>query len=306
MQKSWKKIIALVFYISVIIFFVSYIKTLNFEALKKIEVRHQFLFITLFLSLLSRLLMPFTWITLIKEYGEKLKDIKALYFVYVKSWLGRYIPGKAAWIGGKIFFGMDQGINKRVLAISSCLEAGIYVSIGLLTSLLLFSLSGNLRNIDSRLQLFIGLASLVFLIGIFPPILNRILGLSYKLIKHKDLNRKYKLKFSSFIKVAGLFVGIQLVIGVTFGSIAKSVGADLNLSNLLYLSGTIILSSIIGILAVFAPSGIGVREGIQAVLLTPIMPKEQVVIIILLSRVVAVVADILFFGISWKILRKRV
>lgn len=278
MRKHWQRTTALIFYILVIIFFISYIKNLDLNLAKKFDIKYHCLLFTLFLSLLARLLMPFTWITLIKECGEKIKSIKTLHYIYAKSWLGRYIPGKVAWIGDKIFFGAGQRINKGVLTVSSFLEAGVQICIGLLFGTSLIFFSDNLGNINPKLQSFIGLTSLFLLAGIFPPILNRILDLSYKLIKRKKLNRKYKLKFSSFIKVAGLFVIIQLIVGTAFGSIAKSVGVNLNFSNSLYLVGAIILSGVIGMLAVFAPSGIGVREGIQAVLLTPIILKEQAVV----------------------------
>ena len=47
----------------------------------------------------------------------------------------------------------------------------------------------------------------------------------------------------------------------------------------LYVAGIYGLSCIIGILAVFAPSGLGVREGIMLLGLGLVMPKEYAVII---------------------------
>ena len=55
-------------------------------------------------------------------------------------------------------------------------------------------------------------------------------------------------------------------------------------SELLYVSGVFGLSIMIGIISLFAPSGIGVRESIQLIGLSLIIPKEFAAIIIIVSR----------------------
>jgi uncharacterized membrane protein YbhN (UPF0104 family) len=54
-------------------------------------------------------------------------------------------------------------------------------------------------------------------------------------------------------------------------------------------------------LAFFAPSGIGVREGIQLALLNIIMPAEYALVITIFTRLWGVVTDFLFFGIAYTI-----
>ena len=58
------------------------------------------------------------------------------------------------------------------------------------------------------------------------------------------------------------------------------------------------LSCIIGILAVFTPSGLGVREGIILLGLGLIMPKEYAVIISLVTRLWQTVAEFMLIGIA--------
>lgn len=51
-------------------------------------------------------------------------------------------------------------------------------------------------------------------------------------------------------------------------------------------------------LAIFAPSGIGVREGIQLVLFSLIMPKELALAVTIITRLWSVGMDFVFFGLS--------
>jgi hypothetical protein len=74
-------------------------------------------------DLCIRFLHPGVWILILKEFGENIKDYWGLNLAYAKAWLGRYIPGKVAWIGGKIYFGAQQGVDVKVLTLGSFLES---------------------------------------------------------------------------------------------------------------------------------------------------------------------------------------
>jgi len=55
----------------------------------------------------------------------------------------------------------------------------------------------------------------------------------------------------------------------------------------------------------FAPSGLGVREGVLAVFFSALFPKEIVLVILILMRLVVTVVDLFFFLISKGILVVR-
>ena len=78
----------------------------------------------------------------------------------------------------------------------------------------------------------------------------------------------------------------------------------------LYAAGIYGISCIIGILAIFAPSGIGVREGIMVLGLGLVMPSEYAVIISIVSRLWMSVSELVLIGIAFVVnklflLRKR-
>ena len=70
-------------------------------------------------------------------------------------------------------------------------------------------------------------------------------------------------------------------------------------SEFLYISGVFGLSCIIGILAIFSPSGIGVREGILLMGLMVVMPEEYAMIIALVSRLWMTVSELVLVGVAF-------
>ena len=147
---------------------------------------------------------------------------------------------------------------------------------------------------------FFSFASLILLlISIFPPIFNRVVNISYKFLKKKDIDDKYKFRFVTLLKTSAIFLLISIFLGVPFTLICKSVSPTFDIiSNFFFIVGVSSLAGSIGILAVFAPSGLGVREGVLAVFFSALFPKEIVFVILILMRLVVTVVDLFFFLIS--------
>lgn len=110
--------------------------------------------------------------------------------------------------------------------------------------------------------------------------------------------------YGQMIRVVLLFIGNWIIVGVGFYMLTCSIYA-VPLSELLYAAGIFGLSCIIGILAVFAPSGLGVREGILVLGLGLIMPEEYAVIISIVSRLWMTVSELALIGIAFIVNKVR-
>src|SRR5690606_15773151 len=75
----------------------------------------------------------FIWLAILRTLGATRlrQNLSQLLHVYAKSWLGRYIPGTAPWILGKIYFASKLGVSKNKLAVSSLLEGGLQIIVTL-------------------------------------------------------------------------------------------------------------------------------------------------------------------------------
>jgi uncharacterized membrane protein YbhN (UPF0104 family) len=65
---------------------------------------------------------------------------------------------------------------------------------------------------------------------------------------------------------------------------------------ILFLTGALAISSTLGLIAIFAPSGLGVREGVLVYLLLFMMPPPIAVIISILTRIWMTLIEIGLIG----------
>lgn len=105
--------------------------------------------------------------------------------------------------------------------------------------------------------------------------------------------------YPQMIKVVLLFICNWLIVGTGFYILVVSLYPSVGFSQWLYVGGIYGLSAIIGILAIFTVSGLGVREGILIAGLILIMPKEYAVIISIVSRLWATVAELILILVAF-------
>jgi uncharacterized membrane protein YbhN (UPF0104 family) len=218
--------------------------------------------------------------------------------VYAKSWLARYIPGKLAWIGGKILFGSRYGVGARVLAVTSIAEAGIQIVTALGLSFLLFALGGELGRLGAGLRLFSVIAFCTMSIALVPPVFNAVVARVQALTANEPPVDGHRLSLGAVIGVAALYVGIHLLSALPLFLLLKAVYPLISPGHVGYVTASFLLAGSLGTLAVFAPSGIGVREGVLIVLLGAVIPKEVTLLAVLFLRLWAIAMDLAFYCVA--------
>ena len=138
---------------------------------------------------------------------------------------------------------------------------------------------------------------ILFFICINPKIINFFLSKLGKLMKKDDM--EITITYPQMIKVVLLFICNWLIVGTGFYILVVSLYPSVGFSQWLYVGGIYGLSAIIGILAIFTVSGLGVREGILIAGLILIMPKEYAVIISIVSRLWATVAELILILVAF-------
>ncbi|MDP6381465.1 MAG: hypothetical protein QF662_08985, partial [Phycisphaerae bacterium] len=94
----------------------------------------------------------------------------------------------------------------------------------------------------------------------------------------------------------------RLLIGVTLWFVARSV-TDISVIWMPFFISAAALAMTSGFLAVFAPAGIGVQEGIFMLILTPLLGEGSVAIVIVAMRLTQIVVEVVFAGIGTIMLR---
>lgn len=282
------------------IFLILYIRNTDFQSLRGLKIDWSLVLIATFFGIITRYWGAYIWLVILKGLGAKKLNHKAeLVYIYAKSWLGRYIPGTAPWILGKIYFASKQGISKNKLAVSSMLEGSIQVTVVMILGFILLIFDPRLHVLSSSLKILMATVIVVSMIALIPAVFNRVMAAFYKMVRKKQFAKEHYVNKEIITKGASLYAIGAILNGISFFYISKSIFPDLDFSNMLFLIGAMSLAGAASMLAFFAPSGLGVREGILLVLLGIIMPAEYALVITVFTRLWSIIVDLVFFAISF-------
>ncbi len=294
MKKKLLKVIKIIFAVLVLFFLVRYFY-INYEDIKQLDIKISpgVFAVSMLLYFVYKITLASLWHYITKLNGSAVGYKKAV-TSYLYSILGKYIPGKVFMLAARFPAYEREGIPMRKVTICFLLE-NICTLLGaaflFIVSLFFFP------NDILKDYIYITAAMVaVFFVMINPRIINFFLKKIGKIIKKNDM--EIQISYPAMLKVVVLFIGNWLIVGAGFYMLSASV-YPLDASKLLYTGGIFGLSAIIGIISIFAPSGIGVREGIMILGLSLIMPEEYAVIISVVSRLWATVAELILIFIAF-------
>lgn len=227
------------------------------------------------------------------KYGDAL-------VAYLYSILGKYIPGKVFMLAARFPAYDREGVPLRKVTVCFFIE-NICTLLGA-AFLFLISLFFFPNDILADYRVLTILLVIAFFICLNPRIINFFLGIVEKLTKKEDIRIPFT--YVQMLKVVGLFIVNWLIVGTGFYMLTCSM-YPLPVSELLYAGGIFGLSAIIGILAIFTPSGLGVREGILVFGLSLVMPNEMAVIISIVSRLWATIAELILILLAFLVTKFR-
>lgn len=92
--------------------------------------------------------------------------------------------------------------------------------------------------------------------------------------------------------VAAYAVG-WVILGLAVFLLARAVEPSLSWNACPYVAAAYVIAGLVGFLALFAPSGIGVREGVLIAGLAQVMPLDSAAVVAVLARLVSTVGEVL-------------
>ncbi len=292
---KWPKILRICFVVLAVIFLCRYFYK-NIDTYKNLDVHVDMgVFLCAFVfHLIYKTMQALLWhyITVLNNCEIKVQNAVLTYFYSI---LGKYIPGKVFMLLARIPAYEEEGASVAKVTVCFFVE-NVCTLLGA-AFLFIVSLLFIPDNVFADYRWIVVVVILGFIICINPKVINLFLGLLEKITK-KSL--KIPMSYGQMIKVVALFVLNWIVLGIGFYMLICSIH-PIDPSNLLYVSGVFGLSVIIGILALFAPSGIGVREGIMILGLSAIMSQEYAVLISVVSRLWMTVSELVAVGLAWLI-----
>lgn len=242
------------------------------------------------------------WRTFIQCATTKSLPLGMLLKVQALAWGGRYLPGKAGlWIA-KLTISRKYGVSRQQLVGSVFVEQSMFVLAGLFVVLvtrpwtgmgrgsgLLVPESASILASHSAQTIIWFLATLM--------VLGLVVATFWIAKRYFELDR---IKFPKLLAFFLGYVSLHVVLGIglsPFVFFASPQSAEmLGWGGIV---GALAFANVAGILAVFSPAGLGVRELGLAIFLMHDGGLENALALAAFLRIITLVSDCLFVSIAW-------
>ncbi len=280
-------------FVVLILYFIIKATSFNLQAVKDFDFR-----INIFYVIVSSLFyfIGFVFLSLPHIYILNKMGYKVLfrdnlkYLIYGQ--FGGYVPGKV-WLYA-IRYNFLKKYNVKI---------NHYLSVFFIESFLLiisaFFISYILLGrayIDFVPPYVIYLISLLVFVVIIPKVFYRILNIGMRIIKKDKIEIDMQMGFGDFFAVFVFFCVYWIFLGASFYFLSLNFYYNLNI---LYIIGVFVLSYVVGLVSVFAPKGLGVREGMVSVLLSRVMPSYQATALSFIARLWSTANELFYSFLFW-------
>jgi uncharacterized membrane protein YbhN (UPF0104 family) len=241
------------------------------------------------------------WMWILAAWGIRLPYRHALQ-AEMASMLAKYIPGGVWTPAARVVVLRRAGITDTPLVLSSVLlEAGLSAVAGVFVFLAGMPL---VSGADSELVPVIAFG-LVVLVLLHPAVFRRLARIVFKPFGGHEPPR---LPVRTMVGLLLYYCFTWIVGGVALYFLLRSVGGSPDLDSIPFLGGTSAVGAIVAVLAVIAPSGLGVREASMYGLLVAVVPAGAALGALVLNRLAITVVEgglLLLGGLLFRLVGER-
>jgi uncharacterized membrane protein YbhN (UPF0104 family) len=211
--------------------------------------------------------------------------------IFMIANLGRYIPGKVWQIAGLAALAKRHGVPPVIATGAAVLGQGIALvaasAIGVVT---LIHGPPGVRRWGLAVGVVLGV---VIVVGMLPPVFRKVVGLWFRLARQDPLST---LASADALRWLGLFVMNWALYVLAFWMLAASFGYQ---APLLPVASAFAAAYVLGYVMIFAPAGVGVREGFLIAFLTPHLGAAPASVLAIASRLWTTVVEVVPAGAFW-------
>jgi glycosyltransferase 2 family protein len=209
----------------------------------------------------------FIWLAILRLLGTPTRPSWA--GIYLQSQLGKYVPGTLWQYASRGMLAKSCGIPPRVVLRSLPIELASTAFVGTAFSMLLLGWWG----------------------------LMGALGVVASARASTALFRPW-IAFRVGARTTVLYTGTWILIGASFWMAARALVPAVSAAQIPIYTGAFAVAWIVGLVAIYAPGGIGVREAVLVAILGPRIGTADAVLVSTASRVVFTVADLMAAALS--------
>jgi uncharacterized membrane protein YbhN (UPF0104 family) len=219
--------------------------------------------------------------------------------VWSRSMLGRYVPGNVLMVTGRVVLGREAGVSGKLSLAASVYEHAFLLGLGAIASIGLLLHLGDLGNGPLLWVVVVVPLGLVILHPkAFAPLSTRALRRFGREPLESFLSERDILLFAGLYSIGYCFLGAG--VWATVHALAgPSAGAPL------VIGAAFLLSFVVSMVAFVFPSGLGVREGVFALVLARSLPGGVAIAAAAATRLALTVVEIAFATTVMGLQRRR-
>lgn len=284
------------------LFFVCRLLYRQFLSVDWAETRFEWAFLALacLSALVAKVLLAASYRGLLKAFGAELPWLQMM----TVAWLplaGKYIPGKVASLAGAILLFRRSGVSSSLAVSVVFMLNGLLVLVGLIVAVPL-TLWQPIRAALPLTWLWCALLVGGGVICLHPKVFGRIGNFLLAKLKHQQFPRLPKLH--DYAAPVAVMLVQCVMNGVAMWALARSI-TEISPIWIPFFISAAALASTLGFLAIFAPGGLGVREGILSLLLEPVVSAAGTAIVVVAFRIVHVLVDVVLILTAWRLLKSH-
>ncbi len=222
----------------------------------------------------------------------KLSFVQAFLLLSLPS-LGKYMPGRVFAFAGYSIMAKKFGIRISVSTFVNLLMMGFSLASASLIGFILLLFMKDIVDVSNLIYkvgaifLMIIIAAMIINPFIYWKIINLVLGI----MKQTPLVSQITSLNMAVLFTVMFFQNLLYLSGVV---VMTSGAIEFSIYLFSTLLGIFCIANVAGFLAIFAPAGIGVREGVFLVMLTPMVGLETAGLITIMTRLIQTVCDCIF------------
>ena len=231
------------------------------------------------------------WGRIVRDLGGPRLPAWTTVRVFMVANLGRYVPGKVWQIAGLAYLAKREGVQASVATGAAILGQGIallgavLVGMGVLLGANEFWGEIGLGGLVAG----IGAAATIIIVVVIPGFFHHVVAFWFRLTR-TDPPSDGLGGGNAGLRWLALYVMNWGIYATAFWLLYLSFGES---RTFLQVGPAFAAAYVAGYIAIFAPAGAGIREGVLVVLLQPIMAREAAVVLAVIARLWTIALEVI-------------
>jgi uncharacterized membrane protein YbhN (UPF0104 family) len=283
-------------WVGLVIVFIALALLSQWETIRAIEwtpERLGWIGLALVATLLRRLAGGLRWFWIVQLFGnqDQVISLRQCLRVYFVANIATYLPGTYWFIPGRIVMNSKQGMSALQTGVSTLLEHYLLILSGALLGLLGLELMADLLGLPVQSFWWVLLVIAAGMVAIHPRSLRLMTNLMARALRLPPV--EINVRYATLALHLLWSVVIWMLGAASLLFLAKAFLPQIGLDQLGIFSAIFAVSWLIGFFTPFAPSGIGVREGVIGLAFTALgIPLSITVLLAALSRLLIIFEDV--------------